>query len=42
MEDYLVLLKALELACEWISNDHNGSAEDFMGYFIKQAKEKIA
>ena len=38
-ELYYELLKAYELACQWIANDHKGTAEDFQDYFLKRAKE---
>lgn len=38
MPDYHVLLKAFELACEWIANDHQGSAESFQECFKKMAE----
>jgi len=41
MPDYITLHKALELACEWIAQDHQGSVEAFLEYFIAQAKGAV-
>lgn len=40
-KNYMELLKALELACKWISADHKGTAESWQDYFMKRAKEGI-
>lgn len=40
--EYMELLKALELACEWISNDHVGTIESWKEYFRQRAKEAIS
>lgn len=41
MPDCITLRKALELACEWIANDHHGSVESFVAYFLERAKEAV-
>lgn len=40
--EYMEMLKALELACEWIANDHVGTVESWKEYFLLRAKEGIS
>jgi hypothetical protein len=39
--EHMELLKALELACQWIAADHKGTVESWKEYFLKRAKEGI-
>lgn len=41
LPDYIVVNKALELACEWIAQDHHGSVESCVAYFLERAKEAV-
>jgi hypothetical protein len=39
--EHMELLKALELACEYIADDHETTVESWKEYFLKRAKEGI-
>lgn len=40
--EYANLLEtALNLACEWVLNDHEGTIEEFQDYFLNRAKEAL-
>jgi hypothetical protein len=39
--EHMELLKALELACQWITNDHKGTPESWKEYFLMKAREGI-
>lgn len=40
-EKFLEILKALELACGWIAEDHVGTVESWKEYFLLRARNEI-